>query len=42
MLTHHDDALPSIDVYQDTQDSTSRASFSTESVEQRQSTAVVS
>ncbi|MGF6759363.1 hypothetical protein P3T16_006795 [Paraburkholderia sp. GAS42] len=37
MLTHHDDALPSIDVYQDTQDSTSRASFSTESAMKRHS-----
>lgn len=32
LVTHHDDALPLIHVFQDMQDSTSRMSFSTESV----------
>jgi hypothetical protein len=32
LLTHHDDALPSIDVFQDSQHLASCAGFSTESV----------
>ncbi|WP_217710919.1 hypothetical protein, partial [Paraburkholderia youngii] len=34
-LTHHDESLPSIDVFQDTQQSVRRATFSTQSDELR-------